>query len=441
MLNEDFAKNRLISRMAEMGNSAKQAFLELWCKFQYEFSILFILGFEFVVNVPVPKKMLSFNNTHFTFSYQYGFSSRMLIGSLFNLIARVTGQVQTPRRLWNFLFVSTAVLCILYAFYAGSVIRKTHGGTKYFAMYVTAFFLASPASISFLFRYLNYGRLELFNLIFTFITLFIAEKPIFKWAIPILCFISIATHQVVGLFFQIPVIMIALLYAIYKNRINRRKNHIVLAAVSVLVSGVSFIYFQIFSKKNLKFTCIEDFIDEITSRSSLKIRPDYIMEEYFAPFGHYLENMLPSYKYHFYAFFVAIILFLPLLVFIILFWYKCINETSNNFFKFILGLSVVLPLASIPAYVLGWDWWRWVALNIINEFILIYFFIKQGEASVLKVCEEYAELIGKYKFFFLLGFIYMCYLGKLDNLHYFTDTIETVIRYIARITGWNILQI
>ena len=110
-------------------------------------------------------------NAWYVINYSYGFGSRLLIGSLISLL---TGGFVTKVFAYNFVLVSLCAGCILLALVIGKVYKKMPDTrSKTAVLFLTVFYLMSPASPEYLWTGENMGRLETYLLLLTLVTVIV----------------------------------------------------------------------------------------------------------------------------------------------------------------------------------------------------------------------------------------------------------------------------
>jgi hypothetical protein len=75
----------------------------------------------------------------------------------------------------------------------------------------------------------NFGRLEIYGLLFMLLLIHIIHRPVVRWVIPLLALLVLATH-IILIFFYIPFVIIMLLLCIFVDNIPLK-----VAALSVLL--------------------------------------------------------------------------------------------------------------------------------------------------------------------------------------------------------------
>ena len=97
----------------------------------------------------------------FTIDYQTGFGGRKLIASIVSLFFSNIN----PGRLLKLVYLISIVGCLLFSYCCNLFIKKLKHRSReanIASVYLTTLYLACPASILFLLKFPNFGRLDLF---------------------------------------------------------------------------------------------------------------------------------------------------------------------------------------------------------------------------------------------------------------------------------------
>ena len=130
-------------------------------KIQYELVIFAFLVIQLLVTIPMPHQMNYWTVTSYFMSYEdFGFGSRMLIGSVFKLLFPFL----SVKALYTAILVTLLCLMLFTAVVLGSAIRRSGDAMKA-VIILAAVYLASPASIAHLFGWRNYGRFDIYLII------------------------------------------------------------------------------------------------------------------------------------------------------------------------------------------------------------------------------------------------------------------------------------
>ena len=340
----------------------------------YELSIFFFLLFNFIA-MTSENSTDSILKTHYLLTYEFGFGSRMLIGSIISLFTHhVTNHV-----IYIVGTISYVLLISFISLLLGGAIRKSPSSMKSTLIVFSVLFLASPLSVTYLLGG-NFGRLDTYWFFITLLGLVFLKRPILQWMVPLLCAAAILVHQGY-LFTYMPALAIPLLYEVYKHKFSKKS--IAVFSLSCLAMILLFIFFQFFPS-NIPFDNAIDFAAYLSKNSGFSPSALMLYFEYYAKFPTwFFDFTLPQTLHYALPYGLTLLAFsAPLTIIFGYIWRQSIKHEENKFLKFIFILCVMAPLAFIPAAVFGNDWDRWWAAVVNNQFILIFYFIYSNESAV-----------------------------------------------------------
>jgi hypothetical protein len=375
----------------------------------------------------------------YSLSYRYGFASRMFIGTIVDLLAG--GGFISTIFVYSFAFCGTLLLCFSVSVILWHIIQKSENHLPLLLLIIL--YLSSPISPAAYFVQGNFGRMEIYIFLYALIIFAIVDKKNWRWLIPALCFMSLATH-LVSVFFYMPLVFIILLYRYIKKDKQNRSEGILLIVTTVIIT-LSFLYFVIFSRSALVFQTEAEFANALKYRTDIpgyasSLHYDYFLSitdtfrfavNYFAPVSTLIKK------------FYCILQNLPLFVFFVLFWKACITFEQKKSMKLIFLLSLFLPLVSIPAFILFVDWGRWVIMLLTVQFMLVFYFLHTKEAAVVHTVNKFTTVVQKNMFAAVLFIMLSVFFGsiwQIDSSENFTNLLSYpfwIIKKILKITGVN----
>lgn len=189
-------------------------------------------------------KMNAQNTTVFAFSYDYGFISRGLMGTIWQGLNDILPvdlinyeAIQTLSKWATFVFV--IALLAFYNVCMKKCNEKNMRQMQYLCCFLSVFSFPNFVSNA------NFGRLDVYLMIFTIIGCILLVKEKWEWLlIPICTFCTVMHHGYVFLYLNI--ILVLLFYKIIMND-KKRKKYIVILCLTFLLPAVLFIYFEFFS--------------------------------------------------------------------------------------------------------------------------------------------------------------------------------------------------
>jgi len=388
--------------MLKLGSSIKYA-NKIRPFYLYSTLIAFLLFLSLFHRLPEMTQLNDWCTTPYAFNYRYGFHSRLLMGTLFKLLLSPI----SLKRLYLFILVSLAILIILFSVFFSSAISRSNNKSRIGMSYWTLLLMASPASIAFLFYWGNYGRFDLYLLGVMFTALLLVDKKYFNNLVPLLLGIGMAIHQVF-IFTYCAVIIGALLYESYRHDYSKASIRRLLSGV--LITLIAFFYFQ-FGTAPLSFDSASEVVSHMNATSNIPVNEKMIDYEYFRPITEHLDAFVKiGLKDRMAMGGIVIVLISPLIFLYVGFW----RHLYKGSWRFGFVCMSLLPLASLPAFILTIDWGRWFAAVILASFSLIAYLFKRQEPLAVAYFERLTVQIKKTPFIYVALLAYMVALNKFE---------------------------
>lgn len=208
------------------------------------FGMLMLVSVEYLVQKEFVHFMDNFYYPLYVIDYSCGYSSRLLIGSIFSLF--IDGPVNYSTIIGFMLCVYTAV-CFTLSLFINNYLKST----KYEPVAVYALFMiVSPTFLSFL-KYL--GTLDIFWIFFVVASLWAVDKKGWRWLVPIFCSLALCIYELFVTTF-LPVMAIIVFYQFVKK--PNVSNFIYIAGCAVVV-GLATLYFLRLGDFTMKMTSDE----------------------------------------------------------------------------------------------------------------------------------------------------------------------------------------
>lgn len=208
------------------------------------FGFMFVVISSYILHSQAYVKEI--NSTAMAFSYEYGFISRGLVGTMYQLLDKVVPvNMMTPDALYVFIHVVTFIFIIgLFMFFV-YILHKCNAQSKQLVIHLSIGFAiwTVPTFVSID----GFGRLDIYLLSLSLIMTCLIISQKYEWLVPILSAISILIHQGnVFMFMNIPLVL--LIYrALSEKRKSKQKHYITLFLSTFAVVSVLFLYFEFFS--------------------------------------------------------------------------------------------------------------------------------------------------------------------------------------------------
>ena len=342
------------------------------------------------------------NTTSLAFTYEYGFISRGLMGTIFLFVDKILpGNQMTYEGVMNFTLVTTmlyfALLLWFFVICLTKCSKELSGKAKYMILFFTMF-----AVSMFITKY-NFGRFDMYCLMLSILSaiLIIYEKA--EWLVVPFSALSVMIHQG-NVFYLLNIILILLLYKAFSTNGKKRMKYIVLLGASFIASSVLFVYFEFFSRAN--GAEIYDTIVKVAEglRFDGDIHEDIIDHEIL---GIELADRETVYRYKNFTEFPIFCLFTsPYLVMGFRFFKNLIKKSQTMLEKwkyFFVAMGVV---TIVPAIILKCDFGRWMFMIIAYYFVVVLSLIAMKDKLVEEEISALYERVKKMGIAGLVLFIY-----------------------------------
>lgn len=369
-------------------------------KYKYEFLIFLVL---LVQSIPALFRGPSEYYIAYLFDYKIGYVSRVLIGSLINLL---TNNLTVA---WLRTFITTVYILVfmLVALLLGKLIRHTNADKRRFLIFTIAYFLIAKYAMWVWFIY--FGIFDIFWFSFAILAIIAVNNRYAKWFIPILCFLGLATHYAFAFIFM-PTIAVVLLFDLIEKKYA--KQNLILTVVSCATMAVTSVYFFIFANRTIKLqgdALVEYVYSKLDYRFSDFFKTYLVF--YFDPKAQSLIETLKDLwayvsandlKYYLQIFYPSV----PVLVLLICFWVKVVKlSTAKNEKRLYLFICTALPFAAMPAFLFSNDLYRLLSQFILSQFCLIFYLVYKKNNAVLSALQSIGMFLKRYPelIFILVG--------------------------------------
>lgn len=352
--------------------------------------ILFIV--LLLLKMPKAENMSSFSITIYTTSYDLGFSSRFLVGSLIFLFT----DFLTLNSLYAIIVVSTVVMTAFASYMLGYVPGRLDGDAGSGARAIMLLYAATPISIIVLYKDDNFGRYDIYLIIVSLFLLVCLAGQHLRWLVPALCAVCMLIHHV-WMFSFMPASAILLLYSAYRDK--KRRSGVALCALSYAVIIGLFLYFQFF-KPSLDFASAEEMAAALGQRVDYMVNPSIYYGEYFSSVPELwhsyikpilLEDSVPDALY-------LLPVILPVLAVLFSVWLNAFRLCREKFMRLVILLCMAAPLSTLVQCVMINDYGRWFAAMMITQLSLLFFLLYKKEESVTASVGNLAVFLRKHSY-------------------------------------------
>lgn len=306
----------------------------------------------------------SYNTTMLALSYEYGFTSRSLLGTLYHLLDAVLPlDLIDYRAVVATAYVATILFVLFVEYVLYRCLRCCEGEMVKYGEYL-ALILSLCLVSTFSFPY-NFFRVDIFMILVSLLGVLCLVKERAQWLVVPLSALGVMFHQgYVFMYFNL--ILVLLFYrALSWWKEDRRKARCygLLFALSFLVGSVLFLWFEFFSRSNGAA-----FFDTIKSEAE-KLSYDGIYHStllYHEVLGIDLASTEEEFsRVNAVQILMCGIVCLPMLVFAVRFFAGLIKKAKGASEKW-KYLAVALGAATIlPDFLLKIDYGRWMAAVVV----------------------------------------------------------------------------
>lgn len=306
----------------------------------------------------------SYNTTMLALSYEYGFTSRSLLGTLYHLLDAVLPlDLIDYRAVVATAYVATILFVLFVEYFLYRCLRCCEGEMVKYGEYL-ALILSLCLVSTFSFPY-NFFRVDIFMILVSLLGVLCLVKERAQWLVVPLSALGVMFHQgYVFMYFNL--ILVLLFYRAlswWKEDRRKARRYGLLFALSFLVGSVLFLWFEFFSRSNGAA-----FFDTIKSEAE-KLSYDGIYHStllYHEVLGIDLASTEEEFsRVNAVQILMCGIVCLPMLVFGVRFFAGLIKKAKGASEKW-KYLAVVLGAATIlPDFLLKIDYGRWMAAVVV----------------------------------------------------------------------------
>ncbi len=357
-------------------------------------------------------KVESYNSTVLAFSYKYGFTSRSLIGTIYQALNAIL-----PLDLMNYEAVRsvTLIVTILIFLILGLILRRillmTREEDLPFAE-MLGMILSLMLVMTFVSKR-NLGRLDIYMILLSMISILCLMKQRAEWLVILLSGLSVCVHQ--GSVFMYANLVLVLLLYLAIRRENSRKKYLILFGLTFLTISILFLWFEFFSRS--QGTLIVDQV--ISDATKLSLNGNYhktlidhevlgidLAEE---EWNMHLENFVEIP--------IFLLLFSPFLYLIYRFVRMLFLEAENRGDRLIMALFLLGPLTLLPNYILKVDYGRWDLALFVYYLVMTLVMMAMGEKVFCQAGRKATAYIAEHRTIFLILLIYLVLFFPFWDVH------------------------
>lgn len=361
--------------------------------------------------------------------YSFGFGARRFIGSLVDILS---GGYLNKNFVWVFILCAFVIGAAVFSFILNNVIKKIkklNQSALFVSLLLLLVYFLGPASIAYLFRFPNNGRLDLYLLIIDLLIfiLFVNRKSlrnVYYILLLVLMTAGILIHQLYACSY-LPVVVALMVYDCV-NSTNAKKK-------VLIYSGILFFLFLLFIKLNFFSTSsigIDEKMQLLSSKSDLPIyKPAVYYDSYGTLAIHLKDWILPNMKHLVLGFVLEMILLSPIFYFFYIIWMSindCITDTKK---KQIYKIIPFVFFLMVPAFFVIVDYARLFGAYIFSQISLFILLIYEEDEYTLKACSVLSDRASKEITIIALFLIYISAITLFHSIE-FSPAVENILRLL-----------
>lgn len=319
------------------------------------------------------------NSTMLAFSYEHGFISRGLIGTIYQLLDRLLpANMETYAAVMVFTKVVTGIFFAVLLLFCTQCLKRAADGQTQNVQYLILFYLMF--AVPFFVAKYNFGRLDLYMLMLSLLGVILLMRGRGEGLLIPIAAVATMVHQgYVFMFFNI--ILVLLFCKICDESGKKRRNYIGIFTGAIVVASVLFLWFELFSHVNG-----EQAYDQVVSlakalsRNGKSIHTDVIDKEISGM--DLTSREIPFHLQNLVQFPIFLILVSPYLIIGFQFLRNMILEAGKGLSKWKYTAIAAGPLTILPNLLLKVDFGRWI-FAIVSYYLIVFLaLLAMGDAGV-----------------------------------------------------------
>lgn len=352
--------------------------------------------------LPMPEELHSYCITPYILRYDLGFISRGLIGSFWGMIFPNI----TVNKIWAIIGLNQILLCLLTVGFLSVIKRHSSETTDKAVLFLALIFLVNPSSISFLFYWGNYGRMDLFMIAGTIISAILVIKEKYLILIPFICVAEMMIHQGFTFSYFPCILLMLVFYAV------QRKRGFVIFIITLISGCVSFLYFQFWGK--IDGLTLEETLNILASRTDWPIESmsSMVQLEYYTNIFDFIPvYVLPFVKMNLIKIALVALLLLPMEYLVFKIWREFVGYSKN---KWYWSFPAFIVVATLPKFLITCDYGRDLASIFISQFILIFAFFAMGNRAMKEAVAGIQKFIIHHPVVAIFTIVELSSIGKFE---------------------------
>ncbi len=324
----------------------------------------------------------SYNSSIFALSYEYGFMSRGLSGTIFRLVNKVLPfDIFNYNGVLRYSQIVTAVFMILVWLFCFYIIHKSNE-ENYRHIQIVSILLV-VFCIPFFSNSFNFGRVDIYLVAIAIVCVLILLWRKMEWLIvPLSCFAVMFHQAYVFMFFNVTLVI--LIYRFIEADKKGRIKYLVLFVLSFVAASALFLYLNFFahtSDMSIYNSVVEDAV--LLSKEDEGYHKALLQHEVLG-----IDPTTSEWEYHLrnlVEFPIFALIMLPYIILLIRVFTKVIKESTQKTDKIKYIVLAIGVLTIVPNLILKVDYGRWMFAIIIYYILIFSFLIATKDKPITNV--------------------------------------------------------
>lgn len=363
----------------------------------------------------------------YVIDYNTGFGGRKLIATITSALFNIPTLTQIRFLVYGVCFIICAIFTLLCNYYCNLMHKRYGESGLQVSLYLVTLYLLCPASIMFLLKYPNLGRLDtyLFAGCLLFCILFYKRnrnRIIYFALTAALLVLAILIHHVFVATYM-SFFTALFIYDIWSEGFNKK----LFKAYFALAFLTTIIFLLIITKSHMNIS-----LDEaIKYNPNFELSRKFVCFEYYAHISDHIEQyVIPKIARLRAGFILTIVFLLPIIIFFIKLWKDLYKELLSKAQKRLLVGMHCGFLLFIPAFCITVDYPRWFGAFFSLHFLLLAYFTFDQQSIFNRLFSILEKNLQKYIILVVLLLVYSSLLEYFYSDTYFQG-IEMIIERLG----------
>ncbi len=384
-----------------------KSFVQRW---KYELIIFLMTMVPVIINIEKLTHIHRMFIQYYLYDFSMGINSRVLIGSIVNLL----NPHPTEEWIRGFALVFLVSGMLLTAIVLAGVIKKADAENRLTIFVFILFFVSGAYTISIFSRF--FGMLDIHMYILALLSVVFLQNKYLRWLIPFLCAAGVFINYVFIMSY-FPFVLLAMFYA--ANRSSKKSVDIILIIITLIIVAL-LTFYCVFHAGNYMFVTFEEAIEIMENKIGQKF--DNEQNEYAgiylfnvheesenmygvkvreaSPFEliYYFIRFLYENRIGVYGIITLAIITVPVIAFFFTIWIMCIRSSEKKSSKFVYFCCILSTICIPVCCLLSTDFIRWIGAGFMCQFAMCFFLFYKKDEAFDKTVGRIRAVFSKNKF-------------------------------------------